>query len=337
MIIFKALKYIFYILVHRPRGWANLILNQATAFLRLAYAPALPTYISIEPTNLCDQKCPVCETGLGILNRPRGLMSLENFKRIIDKIYKHTNGILLYFMGETFLNKDAYEMIKYAKSKNIFVEACTNGNVVDGKKLVDSGIDEIQFQIGGTTQEIHQIYRVGGNLEKAINNIKATVERKKETGAGTKIILGLIVMRHNEHQIEDFWKLAKALGVDRGEIVNPCVRNRQDGERFLPKNKKYWIYDKELFSKEKILKMIKSPRNSCWWIWHTTVITWDGNVVPCCRDPKAEYIMGNIFEENLKDIWNNKKYRAFRKQILNNQKNIPICRLCSGYALPYLR
>lgn len=323
-------------MINQPKGWTNLVLNQIAAFSHLTFAPALPTYITIEPTNLCDQKCPICETGAGVLNRPQGLISLENFKKIIDKIHSYTNGILFYFMGEPFLNRDAYEMIKYAKSKNIFVESCTNGNLVDGKKLVDSGIDEISFQIGGTTQETHQIYRVGGNLEKTINNIKDAVRRKKETGAKTNIVLGFIVMKHNEHQVNDFWKLSKELGVDRGEIVNPCVNTYQEGKKFLTQNRKYWIYNKELFEKKEILKPLKVPHNSCWWVWHTTVITWDGNVVPCCRDPKAKYIMGNIFKEDLKDIWNNKKYQGFRKQILTNQKNIPLCRLCSGYGVPTL-
>ena len=337
MIILKALKYISYILIKWPKGWFNLILNQMAALLHLTYAPALPTYVTIEPTNLCDQKCPICETGLGILNRPQGVMSLENFKKIIDKIHLHTNGILFYFMGEPFLNKDAYEMIKCAKSKNIFVETCTNGNLVDGKKLIDSGIDEISFQIGGTTPKAHAIYRVNGDLEKAIKNIKEAVKRKKEINSQTKIILGFIVMKHNEHQIDDFWQLVKDLGVDRGEVVKSCVRDYEQGKRFLTRNKEYWIYDKEIFEKERILKPIKTPKNSCWWIWHTTVITWDGNVVPCCRDPKAEYIMGNILEEDLKEIWNNKKYRAFRKQILTNQRKVPLCKLCSGYSLPFLR
>jgi len=47
--------------------------------------------------------------------------------------------------------------------------------------------------------------------------------------------------------------------------------------------------------------------------------------------------MGNILNENLKDIWNNKRYRTFRKQILTNQKNIPICQLCNGFGLPHLK
>jgi len=333
----KATKFITKLLIYHPKGWLNLIFNQLSALVGLTYVPALPVHITIEPTNLCDQKCPVCETGAGILNRPRGMMSLENFKKIIDKIYPHTNTIMFYFMGEPFLNKDAYEMIKYAKSKDIFITCCTNGNFVDGKKLIDSEIDEVSFQIGGATQETHQIYRVNGSLEKILTNIKLAVKRKKETKAKTEIVLGFIIMRHNEYQIADFWELVKELEVDRGEVISPCVRDFEQGKIFLTKDKKYWLYDKNAFEKEGILKPKDPLKNSCWWIWHSLVITWDGNIVPCCRDPKAQYIMGNILKEDLKDIWNNKKYRVFRRQILTNQKQVPICELCTGFGLPYLK
>jgi len=333
--VIKAIKFGFNLIIYHPRGWFNFIINQKAAMLKISYVPALPVHITIEPTNFCNLRCPVCETGCRILERPQGFMSLDNFKKIIDKIYKHTNTLMFYFMGEPFLNKDAYEMIKYAKAKNIFVEACTNGDFVDGRKLIDSGIDKISFQIGGTAQETHQIYRVNSNLEKILNNIKEAIKRKKETDAKTEIILGFIIMKHNERQISDFWKLAKDLEI-KGEIISPCVRDEGQGKLFLPEDERYWIYDKKAFEKG-ILKPKNPLKNSCWWIWHSLVITWDGNVVPCCRDPRANYIMGNILNENLKDIWNNKRYRTFRKQILTNQKNIPICQLCNGFGLPHLK
>lgn len=137
-----------------------------------------------------------------------------------------------------------------------------NAIFVDGKKLIDSSIDKISFQIGGTNQETHQIYRVNGNLEKRLNNISEAVERKKETEASTKIILGFILMKHNEYQINDFWKLAKELEVDRKELISPCVRTTiEQGKRFLPNNGKYWHYNnKEAFEKKGDFVDEKQPR-----------------------------------------------------------------------------
>ncbi|WP_298006244.1 hypothetical protein [uncultured Anaerolinea sp.] len=94
----KAAKFVLDLTTRRPKGWFNLILNQIAAMAKSSYIPALPVHITIEPTNICDQKCPVCETGAGILNRPQGMMSLENFRKIIDKIHRHANTLMFYFM-----------------------------------------------------------------------------------------------------------------------------------------------------------------------------------------------------------------------------------------------
>ena len=214
------------------KGWRDLILSSGSAILKTDRAWGRPVYLTIEPTNICDQQCPVCETGAGILRRKKGYMSLENFKLIIDKLGKHTNTLLLYFMGEPFLNKDAYEMIKYASERKIFVTVCTNGNFVDPKAVIESGTGEIDFQIGGMTQKTHEIYRVKGNLKKALDNLAATVaEKKKHPQSQTKITLGFIVMKHNESEIPAFLKYAKDIGVDRADVVAPCVRTDETGQR----------------------------------------------------------------------------------------------------------
>src|SRR5205085_1639884 len=66
-----------------------------------------PMNITIEPTNYCNLRCPICETGAGKLNRKSEHMSLAAFRTIIDKIAPTTNTLMFYFMGEPFLNKDS--------------------------------------------------------------------------------------------------------------------------------------------------------------------------------------------------------------------------------------
>ncbi len=129
--------------------------------------------VTIEPTNVCNLECPVCETGAGVLGRPGGHMTLDQFRTIIDKVGAHTNTLMFYFMGEPFLNRQSYEMIRHAKQRGIpYVQTCTNGDAVNPEKLVDCGIDEVSFQIGGTSQETHQVYRVNSNLERVLRNLR---------------------------------------------------------------------------------------------------------------------------------------------------------------------
>lgn len=331
----KYLNYLISLLFPPKKGWYRIIANQFAYYAKSTYVPYLPVHVTLEPTNLCDQKCTICETGLGILKRKKGSLTFDNFKKIIDKIHRHTNTLLFYYMGEPLLNKYAYDMIKYARSKNIFVSLCTNGNFVDPKKLIDSGVNEVNFQIGGTTNEINDIYRVSGDLNLILENLEKSIEYNKKMESKVDITLGFIVIKHNEHQIDDFLKLCKKYGI-KENLISPNVRNAKQGIELLPMNEKYVIYDKDILSSG-ILKLKNKRQNSCPWIWNSCVITWEGDVIPCCRDVHANLPMGNIFKSDLKSIWNNKKYRNFRKTILKNQKKIKICEICESFGTPHLK
>ncbi len=321
----------------RPKGWWRLIVNQIAVKARWDYVPALPVHVSVEPTNACDMGCPVCETGDGTLERRTGRMTLENFQRVVDQIHPHTNTLFFYFMGEPFLYKDAYAMIRYAKEKGMYVDTCTNGHFVDAEQLVWSGLDEISFQIGGITQKTHEIYRVRGNLQRSLENLQALLaERERQGARHPRVKIGFIVMKHNEHEVEEFKKLAEKLGVDEAAVIDPCVRDMDQARQFLPRDERYWFYDTEAFQRG-VLRPKLIPNNRCEWIWHSTMITWNGDVVPCCRDPHARHVMGNVLQEPLAAIWNGPRYRAFRKKILTAQGQIDICRLCSSYGMPQLK
>ncbi len=321
--------------ITQPTVFKNFVLDTFSMAFKTEKVYGKPIHVTIEPGNICDQKCPVCETGAGILGRTKGMMTLEVFKKIVDKLHPNVNTILLYFMGEPFLNKDFYDMVKYAKSKGIYVSTSTDANHMDPKRVIECGINEVSFQLGGTTQETHQIYRVNGKLDKALNNIRECMKEKKLQGnTTTRICMGLIVMKHNEHQVEDWFKLGKELGVDDVRTVDPWVRNMEQGKMFLPKDKKYWFYDEQAFE-QGVLKPKKIPNNRCNWIYYSLTINWNGDVVPCCRDPTGRHVMGNILTQDLDEIWNGKELQLFRKAIATDQANMEMCKLCSSFRIPY--
>lgn len=125
--------FLFFKTLKSPVPWKrkiNYLKAVASARLGLAKSYGKPIHVTIEPTTACDQKCPLCDTGLGTLIRPTKTMKFETFKQIVDQCDDTLEQIFLYFMGETFLNKDCYRMIRYAADRGIFVDLCTNGNFV---------------------------------------------------------------------------------------------------------------------------------------------------------------------------------------------------------------
>jgi radical SAM protein with 4Fe4S-binding SPASM domain len=319
------------------RGAGNHLLSTASMLRQSPHVLGRPVNITIEPTNLCNLECPVCETGAGILHRKGEHMSLEQFKVIVDKVAPHTNTLMFYFMGEPFINKQAYAMIRYAKSAGIpFVTTCTNGDAVNPEKLVESGLDEVSFQIGGMTQATHETYRVNSNLERVVKNLRETIRLKKERGSRLHISVGFILMKHNEHEFEAFKQFAREIGADDGNIIDACVRTMEQGQKYLTKDTTNWYYDAESFRRG-LLRPKVLPKNECPWIYYSMAIYVNGDVVPCCRDTTGQNIMGNLLTQELGEVWNGEPFRKFRTQLHTNQGQIGICRLCSGYDISKLQ
>jgi radical SAM protein with 4Fe4S-binding SPASM domain len=290
-----------------------------------------PVNVTIEPTTFCNLECPVCETGNNTLGRPRSNMNIETFRSIIDVLTPHINYMLFYYMGEPFINVHSYDMISYAKQKGVkYITTCTNGDVVNPRKLVESGIDEVHFQIGGMTQETHEQYRKNSNLERVMFNLSETLRLRNELKRTIVVRGGLIVMRHNEHEIVTFLDTMKKIGVDKIRIQNPCVRTQQQAIEMLPTQRQYWDYDEAELEKGNIVPLAQ-PYNICPYIYYAITVTVNGDVVSCCRDPHCKFIMGNLLKQSMDAVWNGNKFREFRKNIFINQKNISMCSVCSGY------
>jgi radical SAM protein with 4Fe4S-binding SPASM domain len=324
----------------RPRGYRNFILSAISQMIGSERAYGYPVSITIEPTNICNLRCPVCETGANILGRKPQMMTYEEFVTMIDKVGPGANHVIFYYMGEPFLNKEAYRMIRYARDMGLYVMTCTNGDVVDPESLFESGINLVSFQIGGVTQETHSLYRVNSNLSRVMAHVSRYLDIIRLRGrkpTENHVELGFIVMRHNEGEIEEFIRMAERLGVDRKSVIQPCVRTPQQGVDFLPRSDTFWIYEREKFEQEGCLSPNKKyPKNSCPWLYYSITIQVDGNVVPCCRDPHGQHIVGNLLEQSLEEVWNGPKIRAFRNAVLNNQAGVDTCRLCPGEGLPPL-
>jgi len=290
----------------------------------------MPIRISIEPTNICNLFCKECPTGMQILKREKGNIDIEIYKKIIDEIYSYLTSITLYFQGEPYLNKSLFKMISYANEKNIYTTTSTNAHFLDNeniKKTFKSDLDEIIISIDGTNQEIYEYYRKGGNFNtvlqatKNIINEKKTINIKKPT-----VIIQFLVFKTNEHQIADIKQLAESIGVDKLELKSAQIYNFENNNNLIPTINKYSRYKK---NKSNVYTIKSKLKNRCWRMWTNPVITISGDVIPCCFDKDAKYIMGNVYNNTFKEIWQSKKYQNFRKKILKSRKNIEMCRNCT--------
>ena len=290
-----------------------------------------PISISFEPTTSCNLRCPECPSGLRAFTRPTGMLQKDFFRDTIDQLSKDLLYLVFYFQGEPYLNPDFLEMVKYAGEKGIYTATSTNAHYLNDKnarKTVESGLDRLIISIDGTTQDVYQQYRVGGKLEKVLEGARNIVKWKKELNSQKPFVFfQFLVVKPNEHQIEDIKKLAAEIGVDEVRFKTAQVYDYEnDPNNLIPVNNKYSRYRKNSKG-EYVFK--NRLQNHCWRLWHATVISWDGLVVPCCFDKDAQYTLGDLKGKSFKEVWHNDTYQQFRRQILQSRKNIDICANCS--------
>jgi radical SAM protein with 4Fe4S-binding SPASM domain len=291
----------------------------------------LPISISFEPTTSCNLRCPECPSGLRAFTRPRGILNKDFFRQTIDDIYKDLLYLIFYFQGEPYLNKDFLEMVHYASSKGLYTATSTNAHYLTdevARKTVESGLDRLIISIDGTTQEVYKQYRIGGNLNKVIEGAKNIVKWKIELNSKTPFVFfQFLVVRPNEHQVEEIKKLAVEVGVDEVRFKTAQVYDYEnDPNQLIPVNEKFSRYKKNKEGKRAAKNKLA---NHCWKLWQANVITWDGLVVPCCFDKDAAHRLGNLQMQSFKEIWRNDNYKQFRKELMTSRKNIDICSNCS--------
>ncbi|HNS11010.1 MAG TPA: SPASM domain-containing protein [Bacteroidia bacterium] len=292
--------------------------------------PASPISLSIEPTTSCNLRCPECPSGLRSFSRPTGMLDKNFFKEVLDQVHERVFYLVFYFQGEPFLNPEFLDMISYASKKNLYTATSTNAHYFNdetARKTIESGIDRLIISIDGTSQETYEQYRIGGTLNKVLEGTKKLVEWKKKLKSSTPfLVFQFLVVRPNEHQVEEVKKLAKEIGVDKVVFKTAQIYDFKNGSDLIPLNDKYSRYRK---LSDGTYEIKNSLKNQCWKMWHSSVITWDGQVVPCCFDKDAKHKMGSLKEKTFKEIWNDKAYHKFRASLMKSRKEIDICKNCS--------
>src|SRR4249919_538408 len=290
-----------------------------------------PVSISFEPTTSCNLRCPECPSGLREFTRPTGMLKKDFFTETIDAIHQELLYLIFYFQGEPYLNPDFLEMVKYAHDKGIYTATSTNAHYLTDEKArqtIESGLDRLIISIDGTTQDVYKQYRIGGNLEKVLQGARNIVKWKKELKSKTPFVFfQFLVVKPNEHQIEDIKKLAKEIGVDQVRFKTAQVYDYEtDPNNLIPTIDKYSRYKKNADGTYSAKNKLS---NHCWKMQHANVITWDGLVVPCCFDKDATHQLGNLKQQSFKEIWHNDNYKQFRSELKKSRKNIDICANCS--------
>jgi len=315
----------------------NWILVEASILLKPEKPWGWPTHLQVEPSTLCNLRCAFCPVTTG-LNRPTGHMTSDVFKKAIDEMGDYLFLVLLWDWGEPFLNPAIYEMIAYAKQRDIKIVSSTNGHVFakgdHAERLVRSGIDAIIFAVDGISQETYEQYRVCGDLKTVLAGIEKVAAAKHALNSPTPFInFRFLVMKHNEHEAPRLEAFTKSLGVDALTLktLNPydqgeCASIKAEGTKFIPQTPYYqrFEYDKRDGSR------IRLKRNPCKRLWNNPVLHWDGKISPCTFDSNDRYVLGDLACQDFKEIWMGIPFAQLRHHFHKDYRKIGLCADCTN-------
>lgn len=311
-----------------------------------------PEAIEVEVTTRCHLKCTICEHTYW--NEKGKDMSLEEFKHIVDQFPK-LKWIGLTGIGSSFLNKDYLEMLKYLKSKSIYVELFDTFTQIDerlARELVEIGVDKICLSLDAATKETYESMRVGAKFEKVLANVTTLLRVKKEMKTRIpELWFHYIVTKGNVQEMPQFVELVHSLKVNKTggsllywtdllafEEVKSLVTDipEEVKREVLRKGKELGIemwWNQNFAPCEPITKCVR---------WTEPFILVTGHLQPCCvineaniRDFQKTNSVANLFEQDFRDVWRN-EYKDLREMIRRGE--IPkICRYCREFDLSLTR
>ena len=94
--------------------------------LKRTHLSGKPYYFFIDPCSYCNLRCPLCATGAKTHERIQGMLGLEDYKVLLDKIAPYAVTVALHNWGEPLLNPEIFKMIRMTSNRRIHTVLSSN-------------------------------------------------------------------------------------------------------------------------------------------------------------------------------------------------------------------
>jgi MoaA/NifB/PqqE/SkfB family radical SAM enzyme len=320
-------------------AFLNFLQSKYEAWTGAVVVQSHPYYLGIDPTSICQLRCPLCPTGVenesrrqnagqaGKVFRNRTMLTPETLDALLEELGEYLFLITFYNWGEPLLNKNLPSFIQKAKVYEIYTEIHTNLSLPLSDAFIDSllasGTDNIEASIDGLTQESYEKYRRGGNVELAKSNIVRLARARDRLGLKTNIIWNFLGFSFNEHDIPAalqfcvdhhiLFKLRDAFVADPDWL--PSYRKAKANVSRGPAPQ-----TTQVRKPSPAIKPVPSP---CAWHYGYSTVNANGTVSPCCAlwEQKDDFGQVSPGETSFTTIWNNVQYQKSRAAFAN--KSLP--------------
>lgn len=149
-------------------------LNIFSSIVNSYFGKKTPLSVSWTLLNRCNRKCLYCD----LPNIKSNELSKKQIFSIIDELSELGCQRIGFTGGEPFLRKDIKEIIKYTKSKGIFIGVVSNGSLVTKNNVKE--VDLLQLSLDGD-KEINDNQRYNGSFNDVVKAIKIAKKKNIKT------------------------------------------------------------------------------------------------------------------------------------------------------------
>ena len=328
-------------------------MNYALSLFGIVHSSHYPTFLTIEPSNICQLACPQCPVGIA-KKHPKGDTGTSPRNPFPDyplsllaDTFRYAHTVQFYFQGEPLLNPRLPELIREVAQQGLYTMVSTNAQALDrvmAKRLVVSGLHRIIISMDGLSQSSYEAYRKGGSVEKARAAIRylreeREIARRQRLISGDYPIIELqcLLLRSNEREQALMRKTYRLLGADRLTFKTAQFYDYQYGNPLMPARDRDRRYEQ---CADGTYRMKRHPLrrlwhaltgiSPCYRLWAGCVLTTNGDILPCCYDKSHTHAYGNIHHATLATLFRSKQADAFRQTAIRTafQQAPEICQNC---------
>jgi len=260
--------------------------------------------IYIEITNACNLNCQFCIKNQRKIN----YITLENYKHIINKIKDYTKEIYLHILGEPLLHPNIIDFINYANKKNLLVNITTNGYLINNLKN-NNKIHRLNISL----HSYNETYNL--DLNTYLENIFNTIDKIKDK---TFISLRLWVNNKNTEYILKYLN----------NRYN-CNINKLENNTKIKISSNLIIDTFHEFIWPDLNNNYYNEKGKCKGLIDHIGILSNGTIIPCCLDSLGNINLGNIYNEELKEILNKEIVKEMIEGFKKGYKCQELCKHCS--------
>lgn len=316
-----------------------------------------PATVSIEPTIRCNMHCPMCDRMYkeDFRKHQENEMSTEllikNIK-ILGEI--GVKQVLIIGGGEPLFRDDIVLILQTIKQQGMICHLWTNGTLFTSENTpqILKNVDVLTISLDSCHEDEHDMSRgIKGSYARIMKTLSLVREYRHDN---LLLRFHSVISKYNINRLEDMVDFAIKHNAEElgGAIINPfefapkdmvftpedqiIVQNKID--KFIKRAKQNDIklagsynpiFDNDIknFSVKYGLSSKCVNPTTCFGLWSMAQIRPNGDVSICCFTYKP--IIGNLHDDNFKDIWNSQKAKEMRSKVKKGQLLDFTCRGCS--------